>query len=46
MFHPLLYFLANATRQELARQVHYLKTENQVLRARLPKTIRTTPDER
>lgn len=46
IFHPILYLQACATRQELARQVHYLKTENQILRARLPKTIRTTPDER
>jgi putative transposase len=46
IFHPILYFLACATRQELARQVHYLKTENELLRSRLPKKIDTTPEER
>jgi putative transposase len=39
IFHPLLYLLACATRQELARQVQFLKTENEILRARLPKRI-------
>ena len=37
IFHPLLYILVSATRQELARQVDYLKTENQILRSKLPK---------
>src|SRR5690606_6766233 len=46
IFHPLLYLLACATRQELARQVQFLKTENEILRARLPKKITTTPEER
>ena len=46
IFHPILYLLACATRQELARQVHYLRVENEILRAKLPKTIRTTADER
>src|SRR5262245_33128631 len=46
IFHPLLYILACATRQELARQVHYLKTENQILRKRLPKRVLVTPTER
>ena len=46
IFHPLLYILACATRQELARQVHYLKTENQILRNRLPKRVLVTPAER
>ena len=46
IFHPLLYMLACATKQELARQVHYLKTENQILRARLPRRIIAKPDER
>ena len=45
-FHPLLYILFAASEQELIRDVHYLKTENQRLRNRLPKTIRTTPEER
>jgi len=46
IFHPLMYLLACATRQELARQVQYLKTENQILRSKLPKRITVTPDER
>jgi len=46
IFHPLLYMLASATRQELARQVNYLKTENQILRSKLPKRVVVTPTER
>jgi putative transposase len=46
LFHPLFALLASVTRQELARQVTYLKEENRILRARLPKQIHTTPDER
>ncbi|MGE5194622.1 MAG: integrase core domain-containing protein [Deltaproteobacteria bacterium] len=38
--------MVSATKQELIRRIHYLKSENQVLRNRLPKTIRTTPEER
>jgi putative transposase len=38
--------LAHATDRELARQVQYLKNENRVLRARLPKLVMTTPAER
>lgn len=46
LFHPIMYLLACATRQELARQIQYLKTENEILRARLPKRILTTARER
>src|SRR5258707_15516257 len=46
IFHPLLYLLVSATRQELARQVHYLKTENQILRSKLPKRVLVSPTER
>ncbi len=46
IFHPLMYLLACATRQELARQVQFLKTENEILRAKLPKKIMVTPEER
>ena len=46
IFHPLLYILVSATRQELVRKVHYLKVENQALRNRLPKRILVTPTER
>jgi putative transposase len=45
ILHPLLALLASATRQELARQVAYLKEENRILRARLPKRLVTTPQE-
>jgi len=45
IFHPLMYVLACATRQELARQVQFLKTENAILRSKLPKRITVTPDE-
>jgi len=46
LLHPLFSLLASVTRQELARQVAYLKAENQILRARLPQHIVTTPKER
>ena len=46
IFHPLLALLASATRQELARQVAYLKEENRILRARLPERIVATPQEK
>ena len=37
LLHPLFGFLASLNRQELARQVAYLKAENRILRARLPR---------
>ena len=43
---PLLFILARATHSELARQVQYLKVENQILRSRLPKFVRVTRSER
>ena len=46
LFHPLFALLASATRQELARQVAYLKEENRLLRARLPERLVATPQER
>ncbi len=46
ILHPLLALLACATRQELARQVAYLKEENRILRSKLPKTVKTTPHEK
>lgn len=45
-FHPLLALIASATDRELAKYVEYLKHENQILRARLPKQIHTTAQER
>lgn len=44
--HPLLVFLLLMTQSILLRQIAYLKAENQILRARLPKQIRTTMAER
>jgi putative transposase len=46
LFTSFLAILADATRRELARQVQYLKVENQILRAKLPKRITVTPAER
>jgi putative transposase len=46
LLHPLFGFLASLTRQELARQVAYLKAENRILRARLPERLVATPSEK
>src|SRR5262245_24277725 len=46
LFTSFFALLANATHRELARQVRYLKAENQILRDRLPQRIRVTPAER
>jgi putative transposase len=46
IFHPLLALIASATDQELAKYVEYLKHENKLLRARLPKQVHTTHEER
>ncbi len=42
LFHPLLFILARATRQEMARQLQYLKIENEILRSKLPKQVPVT----
>ena len=44
--HPLLTLLASLTRQELAQQVTYLKTENAILRSKLPDRITLNNQER
>jgi len=44
--HPLLTLLASLTRQELARQVTYLKAENRILRSKLPVRISLSNQER
>ena len=44
--HPLLALIAGATESEMAKYVEYLKTENRILRDRLPKKIDTTEAER
>lgn len=46
MFHPLLALIASSTNNELIKYVEYLKRENKLLRARLPKQIHTTYEER
>jgi putative transposase len=46
ILHPLLALLASVTRQELARQVAYLKEENRILRARLPERLVATDQEK
>ena len=44
--HPLLLLLARATEKELVQTVEYLKTENRILRQKLPRRIDVTPAER
>jgi hypothetical protein len=39
IFHPLLALIASASDSELAKYVEYLKHENRLLRARLPKQV-------
>ena len=38
-FHPLILMLVNLGKSGLARQVQYLKAENETLRAKLPKRV-------
>ena len=46
LFRSLMLVIASATHQELARQVRYLKVENQVLRSKLPSRLTITLAER
>ena len=46
IFHPLLALIASATDRELVKYVEYLKEENKILRARLPRQIHTRNHER
>ncbi len=46
ILHPLFALLASVSRQELARQVAYLREENKILRARLPERLVATPQEK
>ena len=46
IYHSLLLVIAEATQKELARQIKYLKVENEILRSRLPARIAVTPKER
>jgi putative transposase len=46
LFPSFFLMLANATDRELARQIQYLKTENRILRDKLPKRLTITATER
>lgn len=46
MLRSVLLVLAESTHQELARQVRYLKVENEILRSKLPKRLPIEPAER
>lgn len=46
IFHPLLLVLSRATQAEMAQMIDYLKTENRILRNKLPKRVSLTPAER
>jgi putative transposase len=46
IIHPLLTLLASLSRQELARQVTYLRAENQILRPRLPGRLQLNQQEK
>lgn len=46
ILHPIFALLASVPRQDLARQVAYLREENKILRARLPQRLVATPQER
>lgn len=47
IFHPLLFLLARCSRNELIRQIEFLKAENEMLRKRMPgKFVRLKAEER
>ncbi len=46
ILHPLLLLVARATDKELVRMIEYLKTENRILRSKLPKRVSITTAER
>lgn len=46
IYRSLLVVIAGCTQRELARQVQYLKTENEILRSKLPTRLTVTPKER
>jgi putative transposase len=46
LFRSLLLVIAGSTQRELARQIRYLKVENEILRSKLPARITVTPKER
>src|SRR5688572_1099291 len=46
LFAPLLLMIARSTESELAKQVEFLKAENQMLRRRIPRQVRLNHEER
>ncbi|MFQ5734205.1 MAG: hypothetical protein ACE5KM_19895 [Planctomycetaceae bacterium] len=47
LFQPLLFFFAKCTRNELIRQIEFLRAENELLRKRVPrKQIHLNPEEK
>jgi putative transposase len=46
IYRSLLLIIAGATQKELARQVRYLKVENQILRSKLPARVPVTEKEK
>jgi putative transposase len=46
IYQAVLLVIVGATQRELARQVRYLKVENEILRSRLPKRVIVVPKER
>ncbi len=46
IYRSLLVVIAGATQKELARQIKYLKVENEILRTRIPGSVYVTPKER
>jgi putative transposase len=42
IFQSVLVYLAAASERELANQIQYLKIENEILRAKLPKRVSVT----
>ena len=45
-FDPLLKLLVHSSERELLAQLQYLKTENRILRSKLPKVVKLSPVER
>jgi putative transposase len=46
LFQPLLLVIAGSIQKELARQIKYLKVENEILRSKLPGRVTVTAKER
>ncbi|MEX2188369.1 MAG: hypothetical protein WD875_16295 [Pirellulales bacterium] len=46
IYRSLLLIIAGATQKELARQVRYLKVENDILRSKLPARVPVTEREK